>query len=106
MCMYTGTDDGTFSGHSGYVAFPSENNARAGWKASGKFYCDATQLCSVPVALLKAEGTVSAKLFAKLSEKVVSPEVAKRRKVTAYTPSAGEQVTGVRRQVKAGIALR
>jgi hypothetical protein len=106
MCLYTGTDDGSFSNRAGYVAFPTESNTLAGWKANGKFYCDATKLCSVPVALLQAEGRVSTKLLAKLSEKVVSPEVAKRRKITPYTPSAPERVTGVNRQVKAGITLR
>lgn len=103
MCMYTGTDEGSFSGRSGYVAFPTESNTLAGWKASGKFYCDAALLCSVPVALLQAEGRVSTKLLAKLSDKVVSPEVAKRRQITVYTPSARERVTGFNRQVKAGI---
>lgn len=102
MCMYTGTDDGTFYGRAGYVAFPTEGNTLAGWKANGKFYCDAATLCSVPVALLKAEGRINSKLLAKLSEKVVSPEVAKRRQVTAYTPGARERVTGYNRQVKAG----
>jgi len=103
MCMYTGTDDGTFSGRTGYVAFPTEGNVLAGWKASGKFYCDAATLCSVPVALLTAEGRVTSKFLAKLSEKVVSPEVARRRQVSAYTPAARERVTGYNRQVKAGI---
>jgi hypothetical protein len=102
MCMYTGTDDGSFSTRPGYVAFPVEANVQAGWKANGKFYCDAATLCSVPVALLKAEGRITSKLLAKLTDKVMAPEVAKRRQLTAYTPSARERVTGYNRQVKAG----
>lgn len=102
MCLYTGTDDGSLSGRCGYVAFPSEGNVQAGWKANGKFYCDATMLCCVPAALLKVEGRVSPRFLAKLTEKVMSPVVAKRREVTQYEPTARQQVTGYVRQAKTG----
>jgi hypothetical protein len=106
MCMYTGTDDGTFSGRVGYVAIPSESNMLAGWKTNGKFYCDAAMLCCVPVAKLQVEGRVSSKFFAKLTDKLTAPEVAKRRQITAYAPEALQRVTGYNRQVKSTGSLR
>lgn len=98
VCAYTGTDaDNAFARLPGYIAVPSHVNVQAGWKAAGKFYCDAGQLCLIPVDRLEAVGAVSQGFLRTVTTKVAS---LKNIRTTTYSAQAEERRTGHVRQMK------
>ena len=102
-CVYTGTDDGEHLRRlPGYISIPSQANAEAGWKLSGRFYADASKVCRIPSGLLEVEGRVGTKLFAQLSDKVAKV----CRGMTEYDASIEERRTGHVRQMKSGAFVR
>lgn len=98
VCAYTGTDaDVAFRKLAGYIEVPSHLLVAAGWKASCKFYCDAGQLCLVPVDKLEVVGTLSQGFLRTVVSKV---QTLKNITKTTYTASAEERRTGHVRQLK------
>lgn len=102
-CMYTGTDDGEHLRRlPGYASIPSQANAEAGWKLSGRFYADAGKVCRIPSRLLQVEGRVGNRLFAQLSDRVSKV----CRGTTEYDASIEERSTGHARRMKNGAFVR